>query len=77
MFSRLKLRNSGLRASDLRGKEKEGGAGLQELCQSSLGRRGAGLTSVRATHRGGGAGRDIEERHSTLGAVGKREVFWD
>lgn len=32
---------------------------------------------VRAPHRGGGAGWDVEERHSALGAVGQCEVLWD
>lgn len=32
---------------------------------------------IRGTHRGGGARRDVEEWHSALGAVRKREVFWD
>lgn len=33
------------------------------------------LLSVRHTHRGAGARGDVEERHSTLGAVGKREML--
>lgn len=36
-----------------------------------------GGNEIRGTHRGGGARRDVEEWHSALGAVRKREVFWD
>lgn len=36
-----------------------------------------GTMRIRATHRGGGARRDVEEWHPTLGAVRKGEVFWD
>lgn len=34
-----------------------------------------GATEFRTTHRGGGARRDVEERHPTLGAVWECEMF--
>lgn len=67
MLSRLKLAKAGLGASDLR--RNSGGFGLQ-------GRKARKrLLSVGPTHRGAGARGDVEERHSTLGAVGKREML--
>lgn len=76
LLSRIKLRIL-VQVPQTRGKEREGGSGLQKLCQSNMGGHEAGIPSIRATHRGGGARRDIEEWHPTLGAVRKREMFWD
>lgn len=43
----------------------------------SLGGCEMGIISIRATHRGGRTRRDVEEWHSTLGAIRKCEMFWD
>ena len=55
----------------MRGEENERGSGLQRVSP------GQGERASGPPHRGGGAGWDVEERHSALGAVGQREVFWD
>lgn len=50
-----------------------GGPGLQTLYNPSW--HEMGLLHFRATHRGGGAWRDVEEWHSALGAVRKCEML--